>query len=469
MKLKKIICLYPYEKILPYYEFFPPVGIEYIAAAVRDLAEEVCLVDMRCEKNLPGIVAGGADMFCVSVGWHYDVEDVYKVIRSLPEDVMTVAGGKYATENVEALFAACPNIDVIVRGDGEDTIRELITNGSPVDVPGLSYRRSGAIVHNPNRTLGPVNNDLFPDRTLRRYAYDIGYRKSRIGVGFDAISSSRGCPFHCKFCSFNFNPLGQKRSWSPRTPRSVINELRETTAKIVMFIDENFFADIRRAEEICDLIVKEKLQRIFVGQARATIGFHPELIRKMHAAGFRVIFVGIESTQDKTLKQLHKGFTIAEVRKSFEVLRRSGMFIHAYFIIGNIGETEEEMMQIVPFARELGVDTIALSRLRYEKYSAMADLLAGNPDYYVDERDCIVSRAYSGTEIKRIRRKIGREFYSAGHILSLFLKAVRIKCPPWPYVWRFICAYIKEDVLSPERKREQTRVRKADLVRQKAR
>lgn len=467
MKLKKIMCLYPYQKILPYYEFFPPVSIEYIAAAIQDLAEEICLVDMRYEKDLAGIAAAGADMFCVSVGWHYDIEDVYAVIRSLPKEVMTVIGGKYATENVDAVFAACPNIDVIVRGDGEETIRELISAGSPETVQGLSYRREGAIVHNPNRVLGAVDNGLYPNRKLRRYKYEVGYRKSSIGVGFDAVISSRGCPFHCKFCSFNFNPLGQKRSWSPRTPQSVINELRETTAEIIMFIDENFFADITRAEEICDLIIKEKLQRIFIGQARVTIGFHPELIAKMHAAGFRILFIGIESAQDKTLKQLHKGFTTAEVRKAFEVLRKADMFIHAYFIVGNIGETEEEMLQIGPFAKELGVDTIALSRLRYEKYSALEEILAKNPDYYVDKRDCIVSKHYDGTEIKRIRRKIGREFYTVRHIISLVVKAVRIKCPPWSYVWRFVCAYIKEDILTRERKREQARVRKADYKKYK--
>lgn len=464
MKLKKIICLYPYEKILPYFAFFPPVSIEYIAAAVQDLADEVCLVDMRYEKDLSGIAAGGADMFCVSVGWHFDIEEVYKVIRSLPKEAMTVVGGKYATENLDAVFAACANVDVIVRGDGEETIRELIAAGSPENVQGLSYRRDGAVVHNPNRLLGAVSNTLYPNRTLRRYPYNIGYRMSNIGVGFDAIISSRGCPFHCKFCSFNFNPLGQKRPWSPRTPQSVIDELRRTTARVVMFIDENFFADIRRAEEICDLIIREKLQRIFVAQARATIGSHPELIRKMHEAGFRVLLVGIESAQDKTLKQLHKGFTTAEVRKSFEVLRRADMIIHAYFIVGNIGETEQEMLQIGPFAKELGVDTIALSRLRYEKYSALEEILANNQDYYIDERGCIVSKAYDGTQIKRIRRKIVREFYTAGHFASLAVKALRIKCPPLSYVWRFLWAYIKEDVLSRERKREQARVRKTDYI-----
>jgi len=467
MKLKKIICLYPYEKILPYYEFFPPVAIEYIAAAIQDLADEVLLVDMRYEKDLAGVAAPDADMFCVSVGWHYDIEDVYTVIRSLPKEVMTVIGGKYATENVDAIFASCPNVDVIVRGDGEETIRELITTGSPENVQGLSYRRNGAIIHNPNRVLGPVDNALYPNRKLRRNKYDVGYRRSSIGVGFDAIISSRGCPFHCKFCSFNFNPLGQKRSWSARTPESVVQELRETDAKIIMFIDENFFADVKRAEAICDLIIKEKQQRIFIGQARVTIGFHPELIKKMYAAGFRVLFMGIESAQDKSLKLLHKGFTTADVRKAFEVIRKAGMFIHAYFIVGLIGETEEEMLAIGPFAEELGVDTIALSRLRYEKYSALEEILAKNPDYYVDERDCIVSKQYDGTAIKRIRRKIGRDFYTVKHIVSLLVKAFRIKCPPASYVLRFVWAYIKEDVLARERKREQARVRKADYKRYK--
>ncbi|HRZ86223.1 MAG TPA: radical SAM protein [bacterium] len=451
MNYKKIVCIYPYTKVLPYFGFFPPIGIEYIAAALRELVDDVTVVDMRFEKDLRSAVAG-ADMFCVSVGWFYDIDEVAETIRSLPRGATVVVGGKYATENVKEMFERCPNIGVIVRGDGEETVQELVRTGSPDQVRGLSFRGAdGEIRHNPNRSLPPVSDTLFPDRSRRRYRYEISYRKTSTGLGFDAVMSSRGCPYNCKFCSFNFDPMGQKRVWSARSPESVVAELKGTDAGVIMFIDENFFADVKRAEAICDLIIREKIDRIFVGQARVSIGFHPELVRKMHAAGFRLILMGLESAHDKTLKQLQKGFTTAEVRKAFEVLRRSNMVIHGYFIVGNIGETKEEMYRIASFAKEIGVDTIALSKLRFEKYSALEELLANNKDYFVDVRGDIVSRQYSSSDIKRFRREIKREFFDAKQFAALIVKAVRIRFPPWSFVWRFAWAYIREEIGSRRR------------------
>ena len=145
--------------------------------------------------------------------------------------------------------------------------------------------------------------------------------------------SSRGCPFNCKFCSFKLDPLRQKRGWSARTPESVINELREIKAKVVAFIDDNFFADIKRAEKICDLIIKEKFKKIFIANARISIGFNPGLVKKMYLAGFRLIMFGVESAQDKTLKQLDKGFTTDDVRRAFKVLRKSNMLLNGYFMV----------------------------------------------------------------------------------------------------------------------------------------
>ena len=107
--------------------------------------------------------------------------------------------------------------------------------------------------------LTPVSDSLYPNRKRRRYKYRISYKKLNLGYSFDSIVSSQGCPFNCKFCSFKMNPLGQKRDWSARTPESTLQELKEIDAKVVAFIDDNFFVDIERVEKICDLIIEAKL------------------------------------------------------------------------------------------------------------------------------------------------------------------------------------------------------------------
>ena len=169
MKFKSAVCIYPYYQEVPIYEFFPPFGLEYVAAAIEDQVEDICIIDLRYEENFEDIIGAGADLFCVSVNWHYEFDSVCTVIRSLPADVTTAVGGKFATENVEELFERYPNIDIIVRGDGEETLREFVQAGSPENVEGLSYRNNGRIVHNTNRSLSNVSNTLYPNRKRRRY------------------------------------------------------------------------------------------------------------------------------------------------------------------------------------------------------------------------------------------------------------------------------------------------------------
>ncbi len=431
MSYKNVVCLYPYFQEVPIYEFFPPLGLEYIAAAIEDLVGSVTVVDLRYEEDFTGIKNSDADLYCVSVNWHYEYDSVREVIRSLPPDVTTVVGGKFATVNVEDLFEQCPNIDVVVRGDGEETIREFVEKGSPVGVNGLSYRGDNGIVHNDTREPSDVSDQLFPNRKNRRYQYKISYRHIGLGYTFDSMASSQGCPFKCKFCSFKSNPLGQQRGWSARSPESVIEELKQIDAKVVAFIDDNFFVDIPRAEKICDLIIENKINKIFLANARILVARHPELLKKMYKAGFRLLMIGLESAQDKSLKSLQKGFKTADAQKAFEVLRKSNILTNGYFIVGLIGETEEEMLEIAPYAKSLGVDLISPNRLRYEKYSGLVDMLKENDDYYVGEHNRIYSKQYGPKEINRITKKISSEFFDGAQIASIARKGLRIGFPGW--------------------------------------
>jgi magnesium-protoporphyrin IX monomethyl ester (oxidative) cyclase len=456
MNFKNVVFIYPYYQEVPIYEFFPPIGLEYVAAAIEDLVGSISIIDLRYEEHFQEIISNDVELFCVSVNWHYEFESVCEVIRSLPAGVMTVVGGKYATENVEELFERCPNIDVIVRGDGEETLREFVQAGSPENVEGISYHRDGGTVHNPNRNLSAVSNSLYPNRKRRRYKYRISYKKIGLGYSFDSIASSQGCPFNCKFCSFKMNPLGQRRDWSARTPESVLKELEEIDAKVVAFIDDNFFVDIKRVEKICDLIIEAKLKKIFLANARISIAKHPALLEKMHQAGFRLLMIGLESAQDKSLKLLNKGFKTADVREAFAVLRKSNMLTNGYFIIGLFGETEEEMLEIVPFAHEIGIDLISPNRLRYEKYSGLARLLEDNDEYYVGEGNRIYSKTYGPKDINRIVKQISSGFFSRDQVWAIVKKGLRIGFPGWVFYLHLVFALSR--IISQARKRRKRRL-----------
>ena len=145
----------------------------------------------------------------------------------------------------------------------------------------------------------------------------------------------------------------------------------------------------------------------------------------MYKAGFMAFLLGIESAQDKTLASMNKGFTTAEVRGYFEVLRQFNFIYHCYFIIGNIGETKDEMLDIVNFAHELGVDTLGLSILRATKYSPLRDMLKELEDYHIEEGSGkVYSDRISLKDLQHIRRNVMASFYTIPMILRILKKLI---------------------------------------------
>jgi radical SAM superfamily enzyme YgiQ (UPF0313 family) len=240
---------------------------------------------------------------------------------------------------------------------------------------------------------------------------------------FDTVLTARGCPFKCKFCTFSLNPLGQKREYTERPVESVIEELKTVTADIVMFSDDNFFTNPARCEKLCDLIVRNGIRKTFVVQARIEAAKHPTLLEKAAKAGIKIMLIGIESPHNRILAQISKGFNQQDVRDAIKTLRNYPFYLHAYFIYGNIGETEEEMMYIPTFARELGLDSITFQKLRIEKYSPLLEVVQNTPGYHCDYvGGPVYSDKYSLADLKRIRNRIRRQFYTFGQMVRILRK-----------------------------------------------
>ena len=282
------------------------------------------------------------------------------------------------------------------------------------------------MVHTPPRANAPLDEDLLPARDLRRHPYYLTTKGVSTGIKVDMIAGSRGCPFHCKFCNFSVNPWGVKRQWSPRSPQSIVREIEQIDADVIFFVDDVFSHQPDRVAEICDLLIARKIRKHYIVNARLEIAKRPDVIRKMEQAGFIVMMVGVESTQDVTLASMGKGFTIEQVRQGFEVLRRSKMLVNAYFIVGNIGETEEQMLSTAPFARSLGASLVHVSRLRNEPHSGLGELVERSPGYHVDLRGFVYSDQCSSSHIAGLRKKIDRRFHTPLHVAGVVVKLVRI-------------------------------------------
>ncbi|HSB03767.1 MAG TPA: radical SAM protein [Thermodesulfobacteriota bacterium] len=413
---------------------FPPTGLEYIAASMKNLVGKVTLLDLRYEKAyqdpeaLSEFIRNEIDLLCISIRWESRFENICDFVSQLPPEVCTVVGGYKATQEVEYLFDRCPNIDMVVRGEGEDIIKQIVTGVPYKDIRGLSYRENGGVVHNEIHSLPDLTGIPFPDRSLRKHDYCMVQQGVRISRHtFDTVLTTRGCPFQCKFCTFSLNPLGQKRSYTERPVESVIEELKTVTADVVLFSDDNFFTNPKRSEQLCDLIIENQIKKIFVVQARIDIASHRRVLDKAEKAGFKIFLIGIESPHDRILEQLQKGITQQRVREAFAVLTQYDFYLHGYFIYGNIGETEEEMLYIPKFAKEIKLDSISFQKLRVEKFSPLKEVVEETPGYYYNRiGGSVYSDRYGRKELKQIQKRIRSQFYDLPQMIQIIRKARRI-------------------------------------------
>jgi radical SAM superfamily enzyme YgiQ (UPF0313 family) len=435
IKYKHVLALNPYfGDGTTALGIFPPTGLEYIIASMKNMVGKITFLDLRDEKayqdpkKLSEFIRAEIDLVCISIGWETKFKKICDFVSQLPPEVTTIVGGYKATLEVKYLFERCPNIDMIVRGEGEEVIQQIVKGVPHKDILGLSYRENGSIVHNEIHSLPDVANIPFPDRSLRKHDYYIVQQGVRLSSHtFDTILSARGCPFKCKFCTFSLNPLGQKRSYSERPVESIIEELKTITADVVLFSDDNFSTNPKRSEKLCDLIIANNIRKTFVIQTRIDIANHPVLLDKAWKAGFRIFLIGIESPHDWILKLIQKGITQQQIRDAFAVMTRYDFFLHGYFIYGNIGETEEEMLYIPKFAKELMLDSISFQKLRIEKFSPLKEVVESTPGYHYEHiGGPVYSDRYGLKELKRIRNRIRSGFYDLPQIMHIANKARRI-------------------------------------------
>lgn len=448
---RKFLAIYPSrkQKGVTYDDLHPPLGIEVIAAATKTLVEEVVIVDMRYERRPVSSFLPGVDVAGLSVQWSHQKDAALEIIRGLPPGILVILGGIHATQNAEEYFRASPRVDIIVRGDGEETIREILSGQPLSGIKGLSYRRNGAVVSNEARPLLPLG-DIYPDRSLRRYAYQYQLPLN-VNIGIDCVMSSRGCNYRCEFCTFKVEATGQRRSWSGRSAESVVAEIEQIRSDMVIFCDDNFCQDVQRIERICDLIIARGIRKLFGCELRIEIVRRPDVLRKMSRAGFWALSFGLESWQDKTLRRINKGFTVKDIREAFKVFRRFNFFSLGYFIIGYVGESRAEILEIAAFARSLGLDFIGVSCLRAFLHSRLRAEIEKTPGYHIGEGGVVYSDECSIETLKHLRRTVEKRFYSLSQVLRIAGKVIFSGVPKRP-ILKFMTALVLSEFAGRGRK-----------------
>nr|MDO8112722.1 radical SAM protein [Candidatus Sigynarchaeota archaeon] len=294
----------------------------------------------------------------------YAALDVARIAKEL--GVVTIIGGYHATLDPE-FVAKDPAVDVVVRGEGEHTFRELIDffDGNPYhvelkDIDGISFKQEdGSVLHTKPRAL-ECNLDIFP---LPRRDLMKGKEKYYfMGARADVVETSRGCPHHCKFCCIAkmWEDHGQGVSYRYKSLKRILEDIEHVAVnnkEYIFFSDDNFTINPGRVKQILEGIIESKVARkLHYGcQSRVdTLYENPWLVKLMSKSKFRQVFLGIESLHQQSLDAMNKVHTTpAKAKKVVEMLSKEGISVYGGMIIAFPGETREMVYQNIQFAKSL--------------------------------------------------------------------------------------------------------------------
>ena len=337
----------------------PPLGLTYVAAAFEKAAAEVRIFDYLVSRYTPEKLKAHLDEFrpeilgTTSVTLNFpDAAGILCQAKRFNPALLTLMGGPHVSFSAKQTLREYPEIDLIIRGEGERTIAELMAAGmAPSAWPGirgLTYRRDGGIVENEFQPfIENIDEIPFPSRhllPLSRYQA-LGYPIS--------IITSRGCPHACIFC------LGRRMVGSQvrqRNPSLVVDEIEEIISYGINRInvaDDLFVSHRGKVREVCEEILRRGLRFGWSAFARVNT-VDRDTLRLMKEAGCDSVSFGVETGNAELLKVIRKGITCEQVREAVALCREVGIIAHTSFIVGLPGESPETLRETKEFAASLG-------------------------------------------------------------------------------------------------------------------
>lgn len=353
----------------------PPTGLLILAAYVeRELPDlEIEVFDSQARRgswtdvekyiqtSQPTIVA--ASGFTCNA---YACARVAEIAKTINNDIITVIGGIHFSALTEESLTDFPEIDYIVRGEGENTLVGLIKalkNGDDVNkIKGLSFRNNGKITHTPEQ---PLIEDLdtlpYPayhlvEDDVKKYHFTMMAGKN---VCFMVLEGARGCNHKCSFCT-QWRHWGGR--WRAKSVKRIVDELEYLHEKFggqfLWFADDNFEYK-KRGRELWQQLRNKKFTddiMLFFQARTDDVVNNPDLVGKLRDVGNYWVMIGVESHSEDTLKEFNKGIKIPEAYKAVKLLNDNDIFSHAMFVIGTRKDTTESIEQLRQYSFDLGAD-----------------------------------------------------------------------------------------------------------------
>ena len=310
----------------------------------------------------------------INIAKEYEFLVLFTSTPGFPGDIRLVEAIKAANPHIKICFVGphvsvlperslrdCAAIDFVARKEFDYAVVEF-AQGKPLpEILGISYRKNGAVVHNPDRPQ-ITDLDVLPDVT-DVYKRDLDPRRYNVPFllhPFVSLYTTRGCPAQCTFCLWPQTLSGHP--WRKRSADKVAAEMAKAKeywpwVKEFFFDDDTFNLQKARTIELCQKL--KPLGLTWSCTSRVTTDY--ETLRAMRDAGCRLLIVGYESGDAQILKNIKKGATVERARQFTKDCRKLGLVIHGDFIVGLPGETRETVRNTIKFAKELDVETIQVS------------------------------------------------------------------------------------------------------------
>lgn len=286
---------------------------------------------------------------------------IAKLVKEINNQIIVIVGGPHPSMvGVEVLN--CPDIDICVRGEGENTIVELldaIANQKPFDnIQGIIYKKDDRVVENPPREfIKDLDSLPFPHQYASELLKD--YNKYPI-TAFRSIFAIRGCPYNCFFC-------GSRKIWSRRVRfRSVENVIEEIKAlqkkglKAVHFDDDTFGVNKQYIQDLCNAIIKRCPGLKWSCELHVNLVDEPTICL-MKKSGCYSIQIGIESGNNEILKKIRKNFTIEKAISACKIIKKHKIKLEAFFMVGFPWETEDTLNDTILTVKRIPCDAVTYS------------------------------------------------------------------------------------------------------------
>lgn len=299
-------------------------------------------------------------LFTSTPGFDVDVK-IAEMMRDANPKLKVGFVGPPVTVAPEDTLAASKAIDFVVRREFDRQIAAYATGTPLAELPGVSFRKNGGVVHTPEG--GFIENlDELPWVT-KVYKRDLDFRRYNVPFllhPYIALYTSRGCPALCTFCLWPQTHSGHR--WRLRSDEDVVNEVRWTLESFpgvreIFFDDDTFDYRKARTIELC-----RKLKPLnFTWSCTSRVTTDYETLKAMKEAGCRLLIVGYESGDPQILKNIKKGATVDMAERFTANCKKLGLVVHADFIVGLPGETRETIRRTIDWAKKLDTETIQVS------------------------------------------------------------------------------------------------------------